>query len=170
MTRERRRRVGVALGMVAWLLAAACSTSASWAIKRPLAKFSLPSSTTIMVFRPPEVTALDTQGASDALTQALRAELSKQGVASTLTRLQGAPRLPRIELAFRRLELTPAGQYSTTTQLFEGASLVVDVAVVSAKDEVVFVGRIVPAAHRDRLKSAAEAAGRRIARDLTHVD
>lgn len=160
------RRFPLAFGVFACVLAGACSTNTSWTIKKPLAKFELPRATTVMVFRTPEVEALDKHGASDALTQALRDELAKQGVRSTLLPLKGEPRLPRIELAFRRLELTAAGEYSKTTLRFEEAALVVDVGVVSPDDKVVFVGRIVPAAHRDRLKSAAEAAGRKIAQDL----
>jgi hypothetical protein len=170
MSAERRFRARVVLVILACAFASACSTGSSWTIRKPLSSFSLPRATTIMLFRTPDFNAADTEGVSDALAYALIDELEKHGITSTLTALRGEPRLPRIELAFRRLEFTARGQYSVTTLAFEEASLVVDVGVVSPADEVVFVGRMVASAHRDRIRVVADAAGRKIAEDLQEAD
>jgi hypothetical protein len=158
------------LAILACALSSACGTRHSWTIRKPISSFTLPRATTIMVFRTREFKEADTDGVSDALAYALLGELEKHGITSTLTALKGEPRLPRIELAFRRLEYTPTSQYSDTTQRFEDASLVVDVGVVSAADEVVFVGRMLSSAHRDRMRAAADEAGRKIAKELRDAD
>jgi hypothetical protein len=158
------------LAILACALTSACSTRHSWAIRKPLSSFTLPRAMTIMVFRTSEFQEVDTEGVSDALAYALLDELEKHGITSTLTALKGEPRLPRIELAFRKLEYTPTSQYSETTQTFEDGSLMVDVGVVSAVDEVVFVGRMLASAHRSRMRVAADEAGRKIAQELRDPD
>src|SRR6516164_4595958 len=79
---------------------------ASWDIRRELAPFSMPRHVSIMVFRSRAVRKIDRDGYVDLVAGRLQQDLASTGRTSEIVPLAGAPRLPRIELAFYILDVS----------------------------------------------------------------
>ena len=156
-----RRALGtmVALGALG---VGGCADS-TWLIRRELAPFKLPPRIPIMVFLSPRIREVDQDGYTNVVTTALESELSQRGIHTEVMDLAGAPRLPRIEIAFYALDLGGGGGANGVGVL---ASITVDCAFVSARDEVAFIGRVRSPSTSQRLALGAEAAGRAIAKTL----
>lgn len=119
-----------------------------------------------MVFRSRAVRNVDRDGYVDLVAGRLQQDLASTGRSSEIVPLAGAPRLPRIELAFYVLDLR-----EESTQIYGekvgSAAITLDCAFVSASDEVAFIGRVTAHDGEGNLSQAAEAAADEIARVLT---
>jgi hypothetical protein len=120
-----------------------------------------------MVFKSRAVRNLDRDGYVDLVANMLQQDLASTGTSSEIVPLAGAPRLPRIELAFYFLEL-PATPTHVHGEPVGFAAITLDCAFVSANDEVAFVGRVTARDGEGNLSLAAEAVAGEIAKALTH--
>jgi hypothetical protein len=138
MNRRTRlpRRGFVALAVASGLATTACYDS-TWVVQRELGPFRLPRRVVIAVWKSPRVRELDGGGITDTLVVALAEELNSRGFFPTVTALDDAPVLPRVELVF----WTPPSETAGTGRAGQ-TGITVDCAFVSAKDEVEFVGRV----------------------------
>jgi hypothetical protein len=130
------RRAFVALAVTSGLSTTACP-DATWVVKQQLAPIRLPRRIVIMVWKSPRVRELDEDGLTDMVVLAVAEGLADRGLQATVTDLAGTPTLPRIELVF----WTPPSETVGTGRVGQSA-ITVDCAVVSATDEVHFVGRV----------------------------
>jgi hypothetical protein len=139
---------------------------ASWDIRRELAPFSMPRHVSIMVFRSRAVRKIDRDGYVDLVAGRLQQDLASTGRTSEIVPLAGAPRLPRIELAFYILDVS-----EQSTQVYGervgSAAITFDCAFVSSTDQVAFVGRVSARDGEGNLSLAAEAAADEVAKVLT---
>ena len=143
-----------------------CSGS-SWEIRRELAPFGVPRHVPIMVFESRTVRNVDREGYVALVASMLQDDLAMSGISSEVVPLAGAPRLPRIELAFYLLEL-PDTPTHVSGDPVGFAAITLDCAFVSANDEVAFIGRITGRNGEGNLSLAGQIAAGEIAKALTH--
>lgn len=127
--------------------------AATWRDKQKLGRVEVPRTISIMVFKSGFVHANDSEGITDAVVRELTLELQRRRIRYDVGPLEGAPRLPRIELAFWHLDGVPT-------------SITVDCAFVSASDEVTLVGRVVGTVGADN-KTPAQNVAKAVADELT---
>ena len=142
------------------LTLAGCDASAGWTARREFSPTRLPDRIAIMVFESQQVREADDAGISDLVVETLTQDLRTLGTQADVVPLQGNARLPRVELFFRSLD---ARTSDTAKPVW---TLVVDCAVVSAKDEITFAGRMNAGGAGDEIALAAEKVGHLIAETL----
>ena len=119
-----------------------------------------------MVAQTPEYRALDVGNWTDMTTATLQYELAGRGIEADIVPLAGEARLPRIELAFRTLEYGNQNP-SEYGDSMKHSRIVVDCALVSGEDKILFVGRIVGTGPFHDVDPAAKAVGEAIAEELS---
>jgi hypothetical protein len=161
-----RRALSAAVALAPFAASACAGDPSSWAIRRELSTFTLPRHLPTFVFTSAEVRHIDRDGYIDLVAGSLEDELNRAGVTSEIIKVAATPRLPRVELAFYRLELPPP-ELAHYNSLYV-THMTVDCAFVSAADEVAFIGRVIGSGEDGNVSLAADAAGRAIGRALTH--
>jgi hypothetical protein len=120
-----------------------------------------------MFFKGRQVKEADNAGISDLVIDTLAQDLRVRGARVDVVPLEGGVRLPRIELWFRSLTFkTVDNEDPDTAAVKPGWTLLVDYAVVSAKDQVTFAGRVEATGWDDDIAPAAEETGHLISKTL----
>lgn len=164
--RRYPRRQLVALGVAAAGMVAGCADS-EWIVRRDIARFRLPGHVPIMVYETRHFAWLDRNGYAAAVKSALEAELEARGVVPEFMPLTGAPRLPRVELAFYGLEPGPSSSIDEDQSLLaRPTSITVDCAFVSRNDRIAFIGRVYASGKGSDLTPGVEAVAHAVAEVL----